>query len=117
MPELTLFTRANGVLSKRIPLGADGKINNEAACAMGSGRAERVKVDGVAGLGELIARLSSKQALALGMLHPDLSDVVSVITAERFRQLSAPPATTLPRPATNLTYPPGRPALLPVDPD
>jgi hypothetical protein len=78
---LTRLTKAGGPLTKQISLAADGTlIKDGSACVMTRGTAERVRVAGVAALGALIEELAPSQALALGTLHADLPDMVSVVT-------------------------------------
>ena len=50
---------------------------------MGRGRAVQVKIDGVEDLADLIARLGSDQAIALGALRSDLPDQVGVVTKDK----------------------------------
>ena len=71
---LTVFTKDGGILTKRLSIdAADGTlVSDKSACKMVSGSAERVTVDGVAGLGALIEGLDETQAIALGGLRADL---------------------------------------------
>jgi hypothetical protein len=79
---LTRFTNEGGrSLTKKISLAADGSlVSDKSAMVMSRGIAERITVDGVAGLGALIETLAASQALALGGLRADLPNKVNVTT-------------------------------------
>ena len=83
--KLTVFTKADGgILTKRIRLGDDGKAASDSReCKMARGSARRVQVGGVEQLAELICSLRSDQAIALGVLRPDLSDEVAITTKDK----------------------------------
>jgi hypothetical protein len=116
--ELTLFEKVGGILSKKISLDASGQVHNDSSqCAMGTGRAERVTIDGVGGLGALIERMRSNQAIAPGALRGDLAGQVHIVTAEAFAKIADPPATTVTRTKKNFTYRPGEPAIVLFDLD
>jgi hypothetical protein len=67
MNEITAFTKTGGPLTKRISLAADGSIISDgSACVMSRGTAQRIRIAGVKQLAELIERLDSDQAIALG---------------------------------------------------
>jgi hypothetical protein len=79
--ELTILTKDGGPLTKTIRLGVDGKpVSDSTQCKMAKGSARREFIDGVEGLAALIAGLASNQALALGVLRPDLGDSVGITT-------------------------------------
>ena len=63
--EITVFSKDHGPLTKRISLGADGKIVSDgSACMMASGKAQRARLPGIDdNFAELIARLKSHQGL------------------------------------------------------
>jgi hypothetical protein len=85
MAEITLFTKAGGVLTKRISLTADGLVRSDGSeCKMSQGRAQRVEVAGVKQLVDVIGRVQSDQAIALGVLKPDLPAEVRVVTKKMF---------------------------------
>ena len=79
---LTRFTNARGAsLTKRLFLDTrDALDSDKTAMVMSSGSADRVVVDGVAGLGVLIETLKLSQAISLGALRADLPDMVEVAT-------------------------------------
>jgi hypothetical protein len=82
--EITVFTKDNGPLTKRIKLGDDGKvISDGSACSMSKGRAQRVPIADVQAFADTIAQLKSDQAIALGAMRQGLLDDVKVITKDR----------------------------------
>jgi hypothetical protein len=83
--EITLFAKSGGILTKRISLAADGSVKSDgSACKMSQGVARRVEVAGVKQLVEVIDRVQPNQAIALGVLKPDLPDTVKVVTKKAF---------------------------------
>src|SRR5262249_8312018 len=115
---LTVCEKFGGILSKKISLGADGAIHNDSSqCAMTTGSARRVTIDGVTGLGVLIERMKRNQAIAAGALREDLADEVNILAAEKLREIADPPATTIARTNKNFTYRPGQPTLVLFDLD
>ena len=83
--EITLFAKSGGILTKRISLAADGSVKSDgSACKMSQGVARRVEVAGVKQLVEVIDRVQPNQAIALGVLKPDLPEVVKVVTKKEF---------------------------------
>ena len=113
--EVTVLTKNRGILSKRISL-VDGKVVPDgSACAMGHGRARRVRLAGLAGLAPLIERLGSDQAIALGALHADLGDEVEIATKEELA--GAPRDGAVARTAANIRYVDGEPGLVLFDYD
>ena len=111
--ELTLFTKLEGILSKRIKLAADGAVLSDGSeCRMSSGRAQRVTVDGAAGLAALIEELGSDQAITLGALRSDQRDDVEVTTRKKHNG-AAPGVIT--RTQEYICYAAGRPAFVLLD--
>ena len=79
--EITVFSKDGGPLTKRISLGADGKVASDgSACTMARGRAKRARLSSVAELAKLIESLESNQAIGLGALRSDLPDEVAIVT-------------------------------------
>jgi hypothetical protein len=114
--ELTVFTKADGLLTKRIALTADGKIVSDgSACRMARGTAQRMKVAGVGQLAELIENIRSDQALALGALRADLPDQVEIVAKADLNGVAQP--TTIARLAANISYRPGQTAFVLLDSD
>jgi DNA polymerase bacteriophage-type len=83
-PEITVFTRTDGPLTKRIHLDDAGRvISDGGACRMARGRAQRVRIGSMSELAALITSLRSNDALALGALRTDLPEEVEVVTANK----------------------------------
>ena len=99
--ELTVFTKHDGPLTKKISLAPNGTlVKDDSTCKMARGTAERVSVPGVDALVALIKNLKSSQALALGTLHADLPDKVQVVTK---RELNGQP-DVIARTGTSIVY-------------
>jgi hypothetical protein len=108
--ELTLFTKANGPLTKRISLGPDGEVKSDgSACTMARGTAERLPLRNIHVLARCIERLESNQALALGAMRPGLPDSMPVTTKERVAR------GTIARTQGFIGYRPGEPAFALLD--
>ena len=68
-PEITIFVKSGGPLTKRISLSADGSIKRDSsACLMSRGVARRVEVADIQQFAALI-ELPPHQAIALGTLR------------------------------------------------
>src|SRR5262245_1760588 len=78
--EITVLTKADGLLTKRISLNGSGVKSDGSACVMWSGRAQRAHIAGVQELATLIEGLRPDQAIALGALRSDLPDEVGIAT-------------------------------------
>jgi hypothetical protein len=79
--EFTIFTKANGPLTKHICLTADGSVKSDgSACVMSRGIAQRIQISNLQALASLIERMRSDQAIALGALRTDLPNKVQVVT-------------------------------------
>jgi hypothetical protein len=82
--EITVFTKANGPLTKRISLEPDGTIKSDgSACLMASGTAERVSISELSALARLIEKFGPNQAPTLGSLRDDLPKKVKVSTKQK----------------------------------
>lgn len=115
--EVTGLASSSGPLTKRISLAPDGRlISDGSACVMSRGIAQRLRLDGVAGFADLIGRLSSTEAIALGSLRADLPDKVEIMTARHLAEAngSAPPFA-ISRTAGHIGYIPQAPALALLD--
>src|SRR4051812_9781515 len=85
--EVTLLTKADGPLTKRIALDAAGRvISDGSACTMAQGRATRMRLREPAELAELIGSMPSDCAIALGRLHGDLPDDLPIVTQRRLAE-------------------------------
>ena len=81
--ELTVFTKARGLLTKSIELAPDGTLNSDLSkCRMWEGTAARVRINSLDELAALIGSLKQNQAIALGALRSDLPDVIEIATDE-----------------------------------
>ena len=101
--EITLLTKEDGPLTKRISLTTDGKIKSDgSACVMVRGAAQRVPVPDVHALAAVIGSARPDQALALGALRSDLPDKVTVVTKGKLGSLNG--ADVIARTADAITY-------------
>jgi hypothetical protein len=116
---LTLLRKADGAITKRIRLDKKGNIVADGSeCRMAAGEARRVKLDGIAGLAELIKKLQSNEAISLGALRTGLSDRVEITTKHKLRKLNGVPRPDLiARTRDSINYVPDQPAFLLLDND
>jgi hypothetical protein len=115
LTQVTLFTKVGGPLTKRISLAPDGTlVSDGSACLMGQGWAERVWVQDIDELKDLLARTTSEQALALGALRDDLPTKARIVT-ERSLNGQAQPGI-IARTQANIVYDKG-PAFALLDHD
>ena len=79
--EVAIFAKADGPLTKRITLSCDGAIHSDgSACVMSQGAARRLRFGELQSSADILERLGSHEALALGRLRDDLGEEVSVVT-------------------------------------
>jgi hypothetical protein len=117
MIELTRLTKHGGPLTKKISLDPDGTlVKDSSACVMGRGTAERVRLDSITELAVLIEDLTQSQALALGVLRPDLPDKVEVTTKAKLINGVMRP-DIIARTGANIIYRGGQPAFALLDYD
>jgi len=89
--ELTIFAKTGGPLTKQISIGADGSIKADGSqCVMPSGTARRFRFTNMQELASEIAELELNEALALGVLRPDLPDRVKVVTKSKLNGANHP---------------------------
>jgi hypothetical protein len=113
--EITLFAKSHGILSKRIAL-RDGKLDADGShCRMSQGEGRRVQLDGVASLAEVIGRLRSHEALALGRLRPDLPEQVKVVLKAEL--VDTTPANVIARTQEFIEFAEAQPAYMLLDHD
>jgi hypothetical protein len=113
--EIAVFRKRKGALSKKIWLDDDGQVKSDgSACRMASGEAQRVKLNGVESLAELIDDMRTNEALALGRLRAELPDQVNVVLARGLREKRP---DVIARTGEFLHYAPGAPAYLLLDHD
>jgi hypothetical protein len=113
-PELTIFTKTDGPLTKRISILADGSISSDgSACVMSRGIARRAKISDVTQLAILIEGMTSDQALGLGALRADLPDPVRVVRKAHIN--GSTPSDVIARTADNILFRLGEPAFALLD--
>ena len=82
--EITILEKVGGLLTKKISLSEDGRLKSDgSSCVMSSGTARRFPVNSLVNFAELLSRLTSSQAIALGSLRDDLPDLVEVVTKNK----------------------------------
>src|SRR5215469_2270598 len=112
--EMTVFRKAEGILTKKIMLTGDGRVHSDGSeCVMSRGTAERVRNVDVNALAALIKNLQSNEALALGQLRPDLPETVEVVTKSKLNGAAVSGIIT--RTNEYLCYRPGEPAYALLD--
>jgi hypothetical protein len=113
---LTLFTKIGGPLTKRIYLGAGGRVvSDSSACVMSSGHAHR---DDASQLAALINSCKSDQALGLGALRADLPDRVEITTKQKLGASNGVPRPDLiARTGDAIRYEPQQPGFALLDYD
>ncbi len=113
--EVTLFTKSGGPLTKRISLGADGKVTSDgSACTMSKGTARRVKIADVGQFGRLVEAMTRNEAIALGTLRPGLPNQVKVVTKDKNNGSAV---DVIARTADSIVFRPNEPALALLDHD
>jgi len=89
MIELTLVTKSDGPLTKRISLISSGTvISDGSACVMARGSAKRVRLPDCRAFAEMLDRLAPNEAITLGSLYPDLPERVEITTKARLGALN-----------------------------
>jgi hypothetical protein len=117
--EITTLTKAGGPLTKRITLDPDGSLRSDgSACVMSRGTARRVRFDDLGAFAGHIGSLDSNEAIALGMLRPDLPDQVEIITKHKLEEMNgAAHSGIIARTGTHIAYVPGQAAFALIDID
>ena len=115
--EIVVLTSASGLLTKRISLDDNGVlISDGSACVMGQGSAKRARLPNIAAFANLINRLQSSEAIALGALHCDLPDEAKITTARKLAEMDgSAPSNLIARTAGHIGYLPKQPALALLD--
>src|SRR5262245_17351505 len=110
--EFTIFTKANGPLTKRLCLTADGSVKSDgSACVMSHGTAQRFRVADVDELATVIENIRPDQAIALGALRSGLPDQVHVVTKQK---LNGQP-NVIARTSADIVFHKEKPALALID--
>jgi hypothetical protein len=79
--EITFFRKDNGLLTKTIHRGPDGRVVIDSSeCRMSSGQMERVILSDWRGMAQGLEHLPDNTAIALGRMRPDLLDKVFLTT-------------------------------------
>ena len=117
--EITVFSKHDGSLTKQISLTPDGTIKSDgSACIMPRGTARRVELVGVGELAELIERMHSSEALALGTLRQGLPEQVEIVTKRSLDQINgAARPDIIARTGSDIIYRPGTAAFALLDYD
>src|SRR5271167_3385157 len=90
-PQVTVFAKRGGSLTKRISLNPDGTVKSDgSACGMSQGKARRLELSSAQQLADLIGYLGSNEAITLGALREGLPDEVEVATKLRVNGASRP---------------------------
>ena len=114
LPEITVFSKSGGPLTKHISLNADGSINSDgSACVMSEGTARRAKVANVGELAALIEQLKPHQAIGLGVIRDGLPDQVNVVTKEKLNGVTKP--NIIARSGDDIIYRAKKPAFALID--
>ena len=110
--EITIFSKAGGVLTKRIKLAKDGSLERDGSeCKMTVGSACRAPIADVHALAAKIAKLRPYQAIALGALRDGLPDKVKIVTKKKLNGQ----ANTIARTRGEIVYREKRPAFVLLD--
>ena len=117
--EIVELTKSGGPLTKKISLSETGAlISDGSACIMVAGEAKRFTFNNLTTFADVIGRLGSDKAIALGALHHELPKQVKVLTKRRIIQLNGEAPTdvvVICRTHENILYRAGKPALVLVD--
>jgi len=112
--QVTILTKTDGPLTKRVWLGAEDTVRSDgSACIMSSGTARRFMFAHVDEVAALIEGLGPREAIALGGLRPDLPEQVEVTTKRRLN--GANRSNLISRSRDFFVFSPGAPALALVD--
>jgi len=112
--EITVCTKDNGPLTKRISLAPDGSVKSDgSACRMAYGSARRFAYTEMSQYSDLLIALNHNEAIVGGALRPDLPAEVRVVTKRLLNGASYPGIIT--RSKDYINYRPGAPALAPID--
>jgi hypothetical protein len=113
--EVTVLTKTDGPLTKRISLNGSGVKSDGSACVMWSGRAQRAQIASVQEFATLIEELRPDQAIALGALRPDLPDECEITTKKHLNSDARP--DLIARTGSNILYREKQPAPVLLDYD
>ena len=112
--ELTIFTKPDGPLTKRIALAPDGTVRSDgSACVMARGTAQRLPISDFAELAAVIEKVREEQAIALGSLRTGLPEKVHIVTKSKLNGQT----NTIARTGADIVFNNGKPALALLDYD
>ena len=112
--EITVFSKAGGILTKKISPGPnDTIIQDKSACVMSRGSARRAPIADLHALADQIVQLQQNQALALGTLRDGVPDEVKIVTEKELNGQ----ANTIARTRDAIVYRENHPAPVLLDLD
>jgi hypothetical protein len=113
--EVTKFVKAGGPITKKLHLGADGRLQNDSSdCALSSGQVKRVHLQDWRDFAALIEGAADNVAFALGKLVEHLPEKAHLVL-KGDRRAGKP--GFIARTGANFAYTPGRPSLILCDYD
>ena len=114
--EITKFTKDKGPLTKRISLGADGKlVNDSGQCRMARGTAERLPLSDWRQFADILSRDAAQYRLRRSVAYARIFPIGVKIVV--LGDQSADLAEGAARSKDNIRYEPGRPGLALLDHD
>ncbi len=114
--EITRLSKVGGPLTKRITLGPDGSLKSDgSSCTMSRGAACRERLAGLDAFAKCIGNLAPNEAVALGVLRPDLPDSVEITTKGKMNGTARP--DLIARTGQHIVYQPEKLALALIDVD
>lgn len=76
--QLSVFTKTQGILTKRLNLNDNGSLHKDSgACAMSEGHYQRVTANGLEAVGSLLDGLTSNQTVAYGIAHVESAPITT----------------------------------------
>ena len=103
--EITGIAKVGGALTKRISLAPDGSLRSDGSeCIMAKGTAKRVTCATLQGFASCISECRNHEAIALGVLRPDLPDEVKIVTKSHLEKLNATANDLIARTSDHILY-------------
>jgi hypothetical protein len=110
--EITIFSKAGGVLTKRIELAEDGSVVKDGSeCRMTRGSAHRTPIADLHALAAKLVKLRPFQAISLGTLRSGLPNKVKIVTKKKLNGA----ASTIARTRGEIVYREKHPAFVLLD--
>jgi hypothetical protein len=113
LPELIVFTKQGGPLTKRISLNENTIRSDGSACVMARGEARRLNVADVRQLATSIENLDANQAIGLGQLRAGLPNEVKIVTKDKLNGEALP--NVIARTGDDIIYQKGQSAFALLD--